>query len=243
MKKFVLSTLLSFCVLLVSADNNNKKSNSTPTINTSDTIVIDLANETMVGNKITFPVFISSDDTIYSLDFSFKYDQTLFDYDTILNLSASLQSNCYYNAADSTVRYTSFSLDTIPKNVNVVSVELTTLSGYMCNQDIYSIKGFLNGDVCSIKIMNCLSASLDANEQSYPISIFPNPASEQVTLVSSYTATAVIMDLNGKILQQPTILSYDEKLTINTNAFANGVYVVKIYNDHFVSLKKLIINK
>ncbi len=230
--------------LHVNAGNTNKNDHATHTVNASDTIVIDLGNQTLIGNKISFPVSISSDDTIYSLDFSFKYNQALFDYDTILNLSPSLQSNSYYNATDSTVRYTSFSLDTVAKNVDLVSVQLTTFSGYMCNQDMNSIKGFLNGDVCSIKLINCLSAGInDQHGMNTNILIYPNPASQQLTLVSPQAATAVLMDMNGKLMITPIALNKDENLQLNTSTFANGIYVVKIYNDRFVSLKKLVINK
>lgn len=243
MKNYLLSAMLILCVSIVIASNKNK-GNSIAAVNANDTIVINLANQTMANGKISFPVSIISDDTIYALDFSFKYDQTNFTYDTILNLSPLLQSSAYYNTNDSTVRYTSFSLDSLSKNTDLVTVRFNTFSSYMCSQDINTIKGFLNGDACSIKLINCLTAGIsDANSASNTVSVYPNPSSQLLNITSAQNASMVLYDLNGKIIVAPTSINKDQKSQLNVSGVVNGIYFLKVYNDNFVTVKKVMINK
>ena len=245
MKKILLPILLVFITSVGLAANGDKSKASMPAgtmIDATDTIVINLSNQLLVNGKISFPVSIISDETIYALDFSFKYDQTVFAYDTILNLSPLLQSTAFYNAADSTVRYTSFSLDSLAKNTDLVTVRLNTLSSYMCNQDINTIKGFLNGDACSIKVINCLSAGLlNVNENLNAGAVYPNPTNNILNVESAHNVTVVLLDLNGKVILEPTHINGNEKLQFNTSTFNNGVYFLKLYNDSFLSVKKVVV--
>src|SRR4030095_8126599 len=57
-------------------------------INASDSVLIDLDNFIKAGNDIAVPVYILTDDTIYSLDFSFKYNHDNLTYDTMVNQTA-----------------------------------------------------------------------------------------------------------------------------------------------------------
>lgn len=241
MKKYILIVLLFSCVSIAVAGNENY-GNLTSAINTNDTIVIDLFNQILAGGKVSFPVSIISDDTIYALDFSFKYDETNFNYDTIINISPSLQSNSFYNTADSTVRYTSFSLDSLSKNTDLVTVRLNTFSSYMCDQDIYNIKGFLNGDACSIKLINCLSAGInDMKENNNSVIVYPNPANQILNVEFNKNATFTLLDLNGKLIAGPTEISKDENFQLSTKGFNNGVYFLKLYNDSMLVVKKVVV--
>lgn len=244
MKKNLLSILLG-CITTVgfaaTGDKNKTSVSAATMIDSTDSIVIDLSNQILNNGKVTFPVSIISDETIYALDFSFKYDQTNFDYDTILNLSPLLQSTAFYNTADSTVRYTSFSLDSLSKNTALVSVRLNTLSSYMCNQDINTIKGFLNGDACSIKLINCLSAGIDNRGHDISEKVYPNPANKILNIESAQNATIVLLDLNGKVIVEPTAINKYEKFMMHTGSLNNGVYFLKLYNDNFVTIKKVVV--
>lgn len=73
-------------------------------------------------------------------------------------------------------------------------------------------------------------------------SIYPNPASEFVTLTNLSNSTSVsITDLAGKQVYSTTANATE--LSINTSGFANGVYLVNIGNNGSVATKKLIVNK
>ncbi|MBX2909425.1 MAG: SBBP repeat-containing protein [Chitinophagales bacterium] len=73
-------------------------------------------------------------------------------------------------------------------------------------------------------------------------SIYPNPASNVVTLTNLLNNTSVnITDLAGKQVYSTTANSTE--LSINTSGFANGVYLVNVTNNGAVATKKLVINK
>jgi len=51
------------------------------------------------------------------------------------------------------------------------------------------------------------------------------------------------MDVEGKQVIYQTNVTGGQKLEIDTQAIANGVYIMKVSNDKFVSIKKVVINK
>ena len=89
------------------------KFQSTTVINNLDTVVFDLAQQTNTTSTVMFPVYFLSDDTVNALDFSFKFDMSKFSYDTIFNHTNYLTA-VFYQAADSVLRLTSYSLQNQP---------------------------------------------------------------------------------------------------------------------------------
>src|SRR5258705_13399327 len=79
-----------------------------------DTVVFDLANANMQSSYAEFPVYFLSDDVINAVDFSLTYNTAGLAFDSIVRLANYL--NVTYNevkASDTTVYYTSYSLQTI----------------------------------------------------------------------------------------------------------------------------------
>ena len=56
-------------------------------IDNLDTVVFDLSQAIIVSNKVSFPVYVLSDETINSLDFSFMYNQNNLLFDSIYSHS------------------------------------------------------------------------------------------------------------------------------------------------------------
>ena len=135
MKKYTLAFILAFTVLYSKGDHCNINNlfsflaaesdesalmiSSTTTSNNittnsqidlSDTVVFDLSQAIITGTSIDIPISIISDDTINALDFSLKYDQVKFLYDSIIDLTTYLQAVSFYNSNDSTIRFTSNSI-------------------------------------------------------------------------------------------------------------------------------------
>ena len=123
----------------------------TASIDLLDTVVFDVSNAIKIGNVISFPISILSDDTVNALDFSFKYNQTNLTYDSITDLTTYLQALAFYNPNDSTVRFTSNSFQRYVNNTPLVMLHFTLLTSQFITSDINTIKGYLNGNVCSIR--------------------------------------------------------------------------------------------
>lgn len=79
----------------------------------------------------------------------------------------------------------------------------------------------------------------DDNEN---ISVFPNPANNRVTILSSEKISKIeIAEINGKIIYSLNPNNSSET-TFNTEDYAKGVYLVKIFLNDKVEIKKLVIN-
>src|SRR4051812_1072432 len=83
---------------------------SNAAVDHNDSLIFDISQAIINGNQIDIPVLIHSDDTIYAVDFALTYDHSILTFDSVLNTTPYIQSFYYYNAGDSTLRFTSNSL-------------------------------------------------------------------------------------------------------------------------------------
>ena len=77
------------------------------------------------------------------------------------------------------------------------------------------------------------------------INLFPNPANNHVTITlgsNSKKVEVTITDITGKIIYSTTA-SETQKVEVNTEDFAAGVYVVQIQTADFIETKKLVVEK
>jgi hypothetical protein len=77
------------------------------------------------------------------------------------------------------------------------------------------------------------------NNNQHPISLYPNPAKELVTVIVGndlLNKNAVLTDMYGKALQRMKISSLS--FIINIKAYPNGVYLIKIDNDNQIKIVK-----
>jgi hypothetical protein len=170
-----------------------------------DTVHFDLSNAIIATNNFSFPVLISADDTINSLDFSFKYNHQKFHYDSISTIISSIQPLAFYNPIDSTVRFTSNSFIPYKKDTALVVIHFSLLSGSIDSSDIYFVKAYLNGNLCTSHLSSILSTALfDASSVALlrPI-VYPNPTNSAVNIKGvnfSKNTTCTISNLKGELL-------------------------------------------
>ena len=212
------------------------------TIDMFDTVVFDISQSAIAFNQVTFPVYLSSDDTINALDFSLQFDEANFSLDTIINLTTYLQP--VYNISQGTLYLTSYSLQEIEHNIPLLSIRLNMLGHYLCSQDLDSALAYLNGDQCSVKVMDCLDDNIDKETASNNfLSVFPNPASDIINIETAENATVQVLDMND-----PGILvqCYTEGKSVQQIKIGNlpsGIYTVRAFNKNFVAVKKVVIEK
>jgi hypothetical protein len=199
-------------------------------IDSTDTVYFDLSNSTLIGNQLTLPVGIITNQPINSLDFSFKYDHNLLDYDTIINLTTYLQGLAYYNPSDSIVRFTSSSFTAIGVGVNLVNVKFDLLATQINGGNFSEVKGFLNGVKCTAVILNQLSVGLSDNPEKSSFSIYPNPASSNFTITASEDQVFSIVDVRGRVLESGIKIEAGEKMQFYVANLENGIYFLKAQN-------------
>ncbi len=246
MKKKLLIVLIVLTGRVVFAENKDDVSDdkkSPSTINALDTVVFDLSKAVITGSYVEFPVSFKSDDVVNALDFSMKYNHANFLYDSVLNHTYYLTSSSLYNTTDQTIRFTSNSFHVYTHDTALVTVRFTMLNGTdLCSSDLNSITAYLNGDPCSFKVTNCLSAGIkDEKETDDLIKVYPNPANDFLNVEVPEKATFQLFDITGKQIVFQT--NVNQKQEINIQNIANGIYLVRIFNDKFSSFKKIVVNK
>lgn len=210
------------------------------TIDAGDSVVFDLSQVNLGASPIEVPVSIISDDTIYALDFSLKYDHIALEYDTIMDIPSYLVSLSYYNTNDSTLRYTSYSLQPCDTLTPLVLVRFNLLTATFGNTNLYSLKAYLNGNQCSIKVIlpTIQSVSEVVADQ---FNLFPNPASNSATIECKEPFTVEVYNQLGEVGNPYLDNLQNNSVQLNLNTLKSGMYLIKLKSTNGVSIKKLFV--
>jgi hypothetical protein len=215
-------------------------------VNAQDTIVFDLSNVSYNNDYAAVPVYILSDDTVNALDFSFRFDESNLFYDSTFILNNYLSTLSYFNPNDRTYRFTSSSFLRIENNKPLVRVRFIMLSGKkeLHATDLNTLKGYLNGDACSVKVIDgILTGNMPPDKYKDAIEVYPNPANTSLHILVKDEAAILLLDMNGKPVVAPFVANANQMREINTETLPNGIYILKIANDKWVSIKQVIISK
>ena len=90
----------------------------------------------------------------------------------------------------------------------------------------------------------CSVTALSENQNKYSVTIYPNPATDQVSIDFGQTVAAtsvMLFDLTGKLVYSETIDNTDSQThTINLSSLRKGLYLIRISNDRFSVTEKVI---
>jgi hypothetical protein len=88
------------------------------------------------------------------------------------------------------------------------------------------------------------SSSVETNLNNVPnFRIYPNPASDNLNILVSEDAKIQMFDTKGSQVVKETFLYAGQRQSIDVNHLPDGVYFVRVYNDKFVEMQKIVINK
>lgn len=76
------------------------------------------------------------------------------------------------------------------------------------------------------------------------IRLYPNPSAEDVTLIvpeSQKLLSINVIDISGKVLNVNKSFISANEVRLETNGLPEGVYFIKVYNNEFSEIRKLII--
>lgn len=218
------------------------------TINSLDTLVFDLSNISYSDGYILVPVYFNSDDTVYTIDFSMKFNLSTITYDSIIINHPGVYDAANFNWGDSTLYFTSYCLQPLPHDTPIITVRFDLLSAPISASDFNNVLAYLNGDECSNKI---IPPPLDVSTPSVTsvenfISVYPNPAVEQLTITNfQFPISGVeIYDLSGeRIFKKEKSANKLEQIIIDVSGWKAGVYIFKVFNDNYVATKKIVVQK
>ncbi len=75
------------------------------------------------------------------------------------------------------------------------------------------------------------------------VTLFPNPANDMLNVIVSEDANVQLLNMSGSEVVANTLVYANQKHEINTANLASGVYMLKVSNDNFVTIKKVVIQK
>lgn len=70
------------------------------------------------------------------------------------------------------------------------------------------------------------------------INIYPNPATDKITIIAPEKSVIEILDINDQFIK--TIKNHDTKSIIDLTDFSRGVYIIKVRTDQEIVIKKFI---
>jgi len=207
----------------------------------TDKVIFDLSNARVNGNTVDVPVSFESSEEVHAIDFNFNFDETKLSLNTVLdNIVDNQMSSVYHlNPSDRTLRYGAYTLNHFEAKQPIASVRFDAENGEITSDDLSGVIGLLNGKVVDVAFLGSINKEVINNN----ISIYPNPTSGLLNVLASENSTVQLMDVTGKeVLLQTTLNAY-EKQEMNVSNFANGVYMLKIFNNNSVTVKKVVLNK
>lgn len=207
---------------------------------TEDKIVFDLSNAVIADGIITIPVSIVSDATINALDFAMLFNENNLSYDEVVNHAAGLVGLGNLNEEDLTLRFTSYSLENLDTDSPIVSVSFAIEGNEISKEDLISIEGYLNGEKAKVEVIDG-TPSAEVHTSTL-VAVYPNPATDVVNVIVSENASVQIFTVDGSLVVE-TAVAANQTQVINTENLANGVYTIRIANENFVEIKKLVIAK
>lgn len=204
-------------------------------------IVFDLSQAVKNGGDISIPVSLNTTEVVNS-----------FDFDVVLNdLKASVKSvdsqngvnlSWNYISTDKMLSVASFSLNAIPTQ-NTASLTMTITGVDALNSaDFNSTLAKINGRTAQLKVIDA-TTGLAPGVNNNSILVYPNPTSDVLNIEVSSDSKVQMMDLNGKLIGGVRNINANEKQVIDVKNLASGVYMMKIYNDKFVKVQRVVINR
>ncbi|MFM7016090.1 MAG: cohesin domain-containing protein, partial [Bacteroidota bacterium] len=185
MKKILLINLFMFLACTLMAQQSTSTSNpgqlDVQTIDALDSVIFDCSQLTGATGAIQIPVSIKSDDLVYSVDFSLKYDHSVLQYDTTINVTTYLQGLSNYFLIDSTIRFTSSTFTPCTNDTTLALVKFNLLAPSFTNGSIFTLKGYLNGTLCSTKYIPPSPVGISENVIKN-FTVYPHPAQDAVSI-------------------------------------------------------------
>jgi hypothetical protein len=210
------------------------------TIDELDTVVFDINAGNFNSDFIEFPVSIVSDDSIYSLDFSFEFNSLNYIYDTIYPLISPIQYLGHFNDQDLRFRFTSNSLVIYPTLAPIVFVGFNILDFSFCELNFFEPKAYLNGDKCSVKITACPNPTLIEKIEASKL-VYPNPVIDELFLAQPEGSKVSISDNLGKMVFEK--FNHETSSSISMDQFSAGVYFLKLETSSSIETFKIIVAK
>jgi len=202
----------------------------------SDRVIFDLTKAVAGNGYIDVPVNVMASGDVNAVDFALTFNESKMTFTSVAGTNAGVETLANFNAEDKALRFTSFSLQNYDLTSSVATVRFATQSASIDQSDLKNLEGYINGDKVAVEVIGNLIAN-----DAVLVNVFPNPASSSLNVIVSEDASMQLMDSNGRLVMEKSQLNAYEQNEFNTQSLAKGIYMMKIYNNNIVSMKKIVI--
>ncbi|MFN4233475.1 MAG: SBBP repeat-containing protein [Bacteroidia bacterium] len=161
------------------------------------------------------------------------------------------QTVCINNTIDNitytTTGATNANVTGLPGGVSYnFSGGVLTISGAPSDSGTFNYTVTLIGGSCNASISGTIVVNtcvgIKEQDAANTWHMYPNPAAQQITIANAEPGTRIsIMDMTGKVVHAETANSSNH--TVNIHHLADGIYIVQLENNGYISQKKLVVNK
>lgn len=234
-------------VMIGDADGNFAALSGTLQLRPSDDgdkVVIDLTKSLVHGNSVEVPVSFVSSSPVVAVDFALQFDQSNMIYNSMVNFASNTDASAYLNPSDKTLRFTATNVDLSEFNQNqpVASIRFELSENEIKAEQFNGLFGILNGGAVPIQVVG-KTVGLKSLSGDNSVSVYPNPSSGILNITSISDANVEVFDVTGKQSLVQSLVNANKTQQINVSTLTNGVYMVKISSDSFVTIKKVVISK
>lgn len=215
------------------------------TIDERDSVNFNLSEAVLTENILEIPVWIESDDQIFSLDFEMTFNTEKMEYLSIIDHTGYIQYNAFQNPLDKKLRFTSN--HTAPYNINqkIISVRFKISSMCLDEKDFINITNFLNGDKCSLKLApTTICNTSSTNNLDQILNSVQNPVNSDFELSIPAKSEISLCNLSGiSFFQKRNTSNSESTIIIPVSNIDNGLYILYTQVNGSIYSKKLIIEK
>ncbi len=215
-------------------------------IDTNDQVVFDFDQITFDGDIIEVPVYITSDDMIFSLDFSMLLNIEALEYESVVDHTGELQYTAYFKPEDSKLRFTSNNFSPYPTHPDkVISIRFKVLHGVVHLSDFAMVVAYLNGvGGCSFSLQLQGDEIFVANKEIINNETFitPNPAGDYIYISTEEEGTLDMFDFRGSAVIRQHHFNSNVPNKIDVQSFPRGTYTVRLTTeDHTVKTQRIVL--
>lgn len=212
-------------------------------VDNGNRMIFDVANAVVNGNTVELPVSILSTSTVNNFDFAIKFNEEKLAYNEVVATSENGEVFPNLHAADRTLRVGNINMESYDLSKSVAVVRFDISKGALTAEDITSVTGWVNGERVVAQVNNLAAGLASINASANAVRIFPNPTKGLLNVVARENATVEVLDITGKTVLFQTTIDANVKQEINVDGFANGMYIVKVYNNNFNTVERVVVNK
>jgi hypothetical protein len=212
-------------------------------IDDKDSVYLNLKAAIVSNNIVDIPVFIESDDQIFSLDFEMTFNNEKLEYLSIIDHTGYIQYNAFQNPNDKKLRFTSNHTSSYNISQKIVSIRFKLKAQCINQNDFIKINNFLNGDLCSLKLLpETICGTSSTNETESNVFTIPYPISNDISIKIPAQSVVSIYSIEGVLKYQfNNYITYENTVELPTGSLCNGVYIISLIRNQSVKSQIVVV--